>query len=98
MAYITRYWKARQSTNREFHVVRYLPREDSHLLVTYLAYVRPFTDMLYRICYSDARRRRLLFALSNNDGQMWKAGVLIRALRQLTQRVCGVQFGVQIYR
>lgn len=98
VVYVTRHWKARQSTNREFHVVRYLPREDSQLLVGYLVYVRPFSDMLYRTCYGYKQDRRFLFASAGNTDQPWRTDILRKAIQKLTHRVCDISFGVQIYR
>ncbi len=98
MVYITRHAKARQATNQEFQVARYLCREDSMLLARYLVYVRPFTDMLYRKCDGREQDRRLLFAAPDKFDRPWKADVLTRALKTLTRSVCGAAFGVQIYR
>ena len=98
IAYITRHWKPRQSTNQEFHVARYLPRADSAVIVRYLAYIRPFADMLSRRCCGRQKERRLLFATAENPYQPWKVEVVTEALKKLTQEVCGTAFGVQIYR
>ncbi len=98
IVYITRHSKAWRATNHEFQVARYLPRQDSELLATYLVYVRPFTDMLYRVCYGQNRERRLLFASSERPERPWTADVLTKALKLLTQDVCGTPFGVQVYR
>lgn len=98
MMYVTRHAKARRSTNQEFQVARYLPQADSELLLQYLAYVRPFAEMLRRICYRQEEGRRLLFSSPESPAQPWTAEVLTRALKKLTRRVCAVAFGVQIYR
>lgn len=98
IVYVTRHAKARQATNREFHVARNLCHEDSALLARYLVYVRPFTDMLYRKCDGRELDRRLLFAAPDNPDRPWKADVLTKALKSLTSSVCGTAFGVQIYR
>jgi hypothetical protein len=98
MMYIIRHHKARHSTNREFQVVHYLPQLDSQLLGTYLAYVRPFTDMLYRTCFDRTLDRHLFFASPGSKGKPWDCSILTKALKELTQRVCGVAFGVQVYR
>jgi hypothetical protein len=44
--------KARRATNREFYVVRVLPKEVAELFFSYLVYIyiRPFYCMLYRRC------------------------------------------------
>ena len=98
IVYVTRHAKARQATNREFQVARYACQEDSALLARYLVYVRPFTDMLYRKCDGREQDRRLLFATPDNPDRPWKADVLTKALKNLTNSVCGAAFGVQIYR
>lgn len=98
LVYITRHSKARQATNQEFQVARYLCRKDSALLARYLVYVRPFADMLYRKCYDREQDRRLLFAAPDQPQRPWGADVLTKALKGLTQSVCGAAFGVQIYR
>jgi hypothetical protein len=98
IVYITRHSKARHSTNQEFYVARYLPSLDSQLLATYLVYVRPFTDMLCRKCLGHRQERRLLFASFEKPTSPWKVGVLTKALKKLTQDICGVPIGVRVYR
>ena len=89
--------KARQATNQESQVTRYLCHEDAALLAKYLVYVRPFTDMLYRKYHGHEQDRRLLFAAPDTPERPWKADVLTRALKTLTYGVCGTAFGVQVY-
>ena len=98
VAYVTRHWKARQSTNREFKVARYLLRADSLFVVYYLAYVRPFAGMLSRRCCGLERERRLPFASTEHPKQPWKIEMVTKALKKLTNKVCGMGFGVQVYR
>ena len=98
MICVTRTGKARQSTNQEFNIARYLPQADSAFLARYLAYVRPFADMLARQCYGQQKERRLLFATVENPDQPWKVAVVSQALKTLTREFCGTAFGVQIYR
>ena len=98
MICVTRTGKARQSTNQEFNIARYLSRADSAFLARYLAYVRPFADMLARQCYGQEKERRLLFATVENPDQPWKVTVVSQALKMLSQQVCGTAIGVQIYR
>lgn len=95
---ITRHAKARHATNREFQVARYLPREESVLLATYLAYVRPFTDMLCRVCLGHERERNFFFSLPDGQGRPWKSLRLTKALKELSNETCGVSFGLQVYR
>jgi len=45
------YHKARASTNYSFHVARYLPKSVTSLIVTYLAYIRPFAKLVFRNCF-----------------------------------------------
>ena len=98
VVYVARHSKARRSTNQEFQVARYLPPEDSELVAKYLIYVRPFANMLSRVCYSFGHKRRLLFSSVENPERPWKADVLTKPLKSLAQEVCGVAFGVQVYR
>ena len=98
IVYVTRHWKARQSTNREFNVARYLPQADSVWIACYLAYIRPLADMLSRRCCGREKERRLLFATAENPDQPWKVEVVTKALKKLTREVCGTAFGVQVYR
>jgi hypothetical protein len=98
LAYVTRHSKARRTTNQEFNVVRYLPEEDSQLIVNYLTYVRPFVAMLNRVCCGLEQDRRLLFASSYNVESHWKSDALTSALKKITADVVGTSFGVQVYR
>ena len=98
MVYVTRHSKARQATNQELQVARYVCHEDSALLAKYLAYVRPFTGMLYHKFHGHEPDRRLLFAAPDTPERPLKADVLTRALKTLTYGVCGTAFGVQVYR
>jgi hypothetical protein len=45
--YAMRYHKAQAITNFSFYIVRYLPQRVTEAMVLYLAYIRPFTTMLY---------------------------------------------------
>ena len=46
--FITRYHKAKRSTNREFNVVRFLSARGGQVVFKYLVYIRRFLDMLRR--------------------------------------------------
>lgn len=98
LVYIIRHAKARKATNNEFQVARYLGSKESRLLATYLIYVRPFTDMLCRVCLKHENGRRRLFASPNSPDTPWKVQMLTNALKALTKDICGSSFGVQIYR
>jgi hypothetical protein len=98
LVYIIHHAKARHATNQEFQVARYLDRQDSELLAAYLIYVRPFVELIRRSYYGSDNKRRLLFAAHDNPDKAWKVEILSKALRELTERVCGIAFGVQEYR
>src|SRR5947207_15044583 len=45
--YVTEYHKARAATPYSYFVVRYLPPRLSELLILYIAYIRPFSCLLF---------------------------------------------------
>jgi hypothetical protein len=96
--YVTRHSKARRATNREFQVARYLPKGDSLTLATYLVYVRPLAEMIYRSSFGADRERSLLFSSLQEPEKLWRAGRLTSALKKLTLDVAGLEFGVRAYR
>lgn len=53
--------KARRSTNREFYMVRVLPKEAAKLFYNYLVYIRPLYFLLYRRCLHVELDTSLLF-------------------------------------
>lgn len=98
IVYVTRHSKARRLTNQEFLVARYLSHGDSELVAQYLIYVRPFVEMLRRVCLGQIDGRRLLFSSAETPEQPWKTVVLTKALKKLSVDICGVPIGVQVYR
>ncbi|KAH0175669.1 hypothetical protein KCU67_g84, partial [Aureobasidium melanogenum] len=46
MVYVTRHHKALKVTNREFHVLRYLPQQVGRILFLHLVYIREVTTLL----------------------------------------------------
>jgi hypothetical protein len=98
IVYVTRHSKARRMTNQEFQVARYLPKEDSNLVATYLTLIRPFADMLNRVCFGYDKERRLMFASPDKVDKHWQSDILTGALKNLTQELSPQPFGVQIYR
>lgn len=98
MLYVTRHSKARRATNREFQVARYLPESDSVALATYLVYIRPLTEMIYRSSFGTDRERKLLFTSLQEPEKLWRSNKLTSALKKLTLHVAGVEIGVQAYR
>lgn len=79
-------------------MARCLPRRESDLDFKYLAYIRPFVDMLNRECVGSKKARSHFFSSSNDPERPWKVEVLTKALKKLSTAVCGTHFGVQVYR
>lgn len=101
VVYVTRHCKARRSTNREFQVARFLPSDESRLVATYLIYIRPFAEMLRRVCFPQAQPpgpRRILFSSLDRPDRPWTTAILTKALKALCGQVCRSDFGIQIYR
>lgn len=98
MLFVTRHSKARRTTNQEFQVARYLPNRESIALATYLIYIRPVVDLVYRSCFDTDRDRKYLFSCVENPATLWQISRFTGALKRLTQDVTGIGFGVQIYR
>jgi hypothetical protein len=98
--YITRHHKAKRSTNREFHVVRFMPVQLGHVMYKYLVYIRPFTDMLRREQSSslDMPIGRLLFQTSHARNKPWDSGRLTAILKKATAEVWGKPINSQLYR
>jgi hypothetical protein len=94
LIYLTRYNKARRTTNQEFHTARYLPPSVAELVAAYVVYVRPFADMLRRTCYEFEEERRRLFASWDRPQIAWTAAFLTKAMKKLTGEIGSVQFGV----
>jgi hypothetical protein len=52
---------------------------------TYLALIRPFADMLNRVCFGYDKERCLMFAPPDKVDRHWQSVVLTGALKNLTQ-------------
>ena len=98
LLYVTRHNKSRQTTNREFQVARYLPREAGEILFYYLVYVRRFAEMLRRRCWGQEDNSRLLFCTPRTGQAPWTAAALSKTLDQYARKTCGITMGVQVYR
>lgn len=57
-----------------------------------------FVEMLNRECFGSKKGRPLFFSSSDNPERPWKVEVLTKALKKLSTAVCGIPFGVQVYR
>jgi hypothetical protein len=95
MMYITRYYKSRHITDRDFQVVRFLPYQAAKLLYYYLVYIRRVENMLRRVCKYGDGESNMLFSTGT---RVWTTTDLTRALRQYTQAVFQLPLGVQLYR
>ena len=98
MALISRHHKARRTTNKEFHVVRFLPEEPGKVLYYYLVFVRPFACMLYRICYNMDTESTLLFSSPLKPKEPMKTSIISNLLQEQTTSTLGYPVGVQVYR
>ena len=98
VVYVTRHCKARRTTNREFQIARYLPREASELLLVYLVYIRRFAEMLRRNCLGFGQSSRLLFRTPGLENTLWASAALSKSLKNYTKEALGTAFGVQTYR
>jgi hypothetical protein len=73
MAYLTCYYKAKRSTNREFNVVCFLLMQLGHILYKYLVYICLFVEMLQR---KQCNYRDLAIALSQRRLLFWSGYAL----------------------
>jgi len=98
--YVTRHHKARKITNREFHVVRYLPQQAGRILFLYLVYIRPFAEMIQRRAKlsNKGASSRLLFRTLQAPTQLWSSQQLSTILQKAGQGIFRKPFGVQLYR
>lgn len=88
--YLTRHHKAKRSTNREFYVARFLPPRAGQVVFYYLAYIRPFVEMLQRDqCHSGASPAfcTLLFCSEGGTRKAWPASRLREVLQAATSLV-----------
>jgi hypothetical protein len=100
MAYLTRYHKARATTNYEFYVMRYLPIEAGKLLFYYLVYIRPFSEMLAReigLVSGDIWSNHL-FCSNQDPTKVWGSGTLTKVLREISADVFHKPIGIRLYR
>jgi len=98
MLYVILYHQAPQFISQESQMVRYLPQRAANLLCKYLVHIRPFTEMVRRLCFSQHRERRLLFASLYEPEKLWKTPMLTKALSDHSRRIIGIGIGVQLYR
>lgn len=98
MALISQHHKARRTTNKEFHVVRFLLEELGKVLYYHLVFVRPFACMLYRTCYNIDTDSTLLFSSLLKPKEPMKTSMISNLLQDQTTSTLGYPVGVQVYR
>lgn len=99
--YIIRHHKVKRSTNREFVVARFLGAELSVTAFKYLAYIRPFKDLLYRDMYGRGLpgSSPLLFrAQVVSDSKAWPTSRFNDALKKATGMIWSQAVNSQVYR
>jgi hypothetical protein len=92
--FVIEYHKARAVTNHSYFIVRCLPPGLAELLIVYLAYIRPFCNLLYsqisfRQNHSDGD---YLFCSEENPDEPWEG----RKLSEILQRESQVHLQVKI--
>jgi hypothetical protein len=104
MLYVTRYHKAKRSTNHEFIVPRFLPARLAHVMYKKMVYIRRFLDMLQRERYSNNAsnianlQRSLLFRSSHAPDKPWPTSRLSAILRRATAEVWGQSISSRPFR
>jgi hypothetical protein len=90
MVYVTRYYKAKRSTNKEFNVVRFLLARAGVLLFYYLVYISRFAEMLRcesGRAYWPEPNCALLFHSDQVPDRPWLSSRLTAVLRKTSAEV-----------
>lgn len=96
----TGYHKARSATDLNHRPARFLPPQVTNLVLIYLAYIRPFANMLYSNI-SGTRNPTdgdYLFCDFSQPRQSWTGKELARALERTSTKYLGEAFNIQKYR
>jgi len=98
--YVTEYHKARAATNYSHHVVRYLPSTVGRLLITFISFIRPFTDMLYnQITFKDkGSDGDYVFSSEDKSESCWDGKKLAHVLERESMARLGFQLNISSYR
>jgi hypothetical protein len=98
--YVTEYHKARSATNLSHIVARFLPECVAQLVVSFIAFIRPFSDMLFSHISSNQNSTdgNYLFCEKPQPEEPWGGKHLSRILQQASQAHLGVSLGVWSYR
>ncbi|RKK32332.1 hypothetical protein BFJ67_g14800 [Fusarium oxysporum f. sp. cepae] len=102
MVYIIQHHKAKRLTNREFHVIRFLPVRLGVAMFKYLGWIRRFANLLRRersgyldVNPGSSKEQRLVF---NSNGNIWPTSRLTAILQTATSRVWLQKMNIQHYR
>lgn len=101
MAYVTRYYKARTTINKELNVVRFLAPRPGLLLLYYLVYIIRLSKMLLGesgIASREELNTSLLFHSDKTPGTPWKASRLSSVLRRMSKGDLAKPVGIRLYR
>jgi len=98
--FTSEYHKARAATNFSYFVVRYLPDILSILTVLYIAYVRPFANMIYSqtLLYKHVDDGNYLFCSDESPQKCWNGKILSKTLQEESQARLGVKINMRTYR
>lgn len=102
MVYIVRHHKAKRLTNREFHVVRFLPVRLGITMFKYLVWIRRLANLLRRERVGNSganqciqQQQRLVF---HSNGNVWPTSRLTAILQTATSKVWPQKLNIQRYR
>lgn len=95
---INRLKKTCQATNKEFYVVRVLPKEAADLSFLYLVCIHPLSCILCRTCFQMDINTLLLFFSANNPRSPWKTRLITKLLKENTTRAVYIAIDVRDYR
>jgi hypothetical protein len=98
--FVTDYHKARSITNLSHVVARFLPEPVARLVVIFIAFIRPFMNMIYNkiSACQNTTDGDYLFCDELQLDQCWDGKQLTQALQQASHRYLGASLGVQSYR
>jgi hypothetical protein len=100
LLYVTEYHKARSATNLSHVVARFLPEPVAQLVLIFIAFIRPFCNMIYNqiAAFPNKMDGDYLFSDETRPDQPWDGRHLTRALQQVSNRYLRVSLSVWIYR
>ena len=98
--FVIEYHKARAVTNHSYFVVRCLPPRVAELTVLYIAYIRPFSSLLYsQISFrQNSSDGDYLFCSDESPDKPWEGGQLSEALQRESEASLKVKVNMWAYR